>query len=71
MKTAEFGRGGSGAINLIYKSGTNQYHGGAFRILRNSGLESNSFFSNLNQAALANEKQNVPRRAGPPCVRNR
>jgi Carboxypeptidase regulatory-like domain/TonB dependent receptor len=55
--SAEFGRTGSGIINLIYKSGTNVYHGSAFEFLRNSDLDSNSFFSNLHGTPLANFKR--------------
>jgi Carboxypeptidase regulatory-like domain/TonB dependent receptor len=55
--SAEFGRTGSGLVNLIYKSGTNQYHGSAFEFLRNSDLDSNSFFSNLHGTPLANFKR--------------
>jgi hypothetical protein len=55
--SAEFGRTGSGIINLIYKSGTNAYHGSAFEFLRNSDLDSNSFFSNLHGTPLANFKR--------------
>ncbi len=42
----EFGRSGSGIINMIYKSGGNQLHGTAFELLRNSVLDANSFYNN-------------------------
>jgi hypothetical protein len=43
---AEFGRTGGGVINMIFKSGTNEFHGSAFEYLRNSALDANNFFSN-------------------------
>ena len=44
--SAEFGRLGGGVINLITKSGTNQFRGTAFEFLRDSSLDANNFFSN-------------------------
>src|SRR5579872_1876624 len=55
--SAEFGRSGSGVVNLIYKSGTNQFHGSAYEFLRNSDLDSNSFFSNLRGVRLNSFKR--------------
>src|SRR5215469_738686 len=55
--SAEFGRTGSGIINLIYKSGTNQVHGSAYEFLRNSGLDANTFFANRNGTPLGSFKR--------------
>lgn len=41
---ARYGRGNAGTINLIYKSGTNQYHGEVFEFLRNSALDAKNYF---------------------------
>jgi hypothetical protein len=56
--SVEFGRSGSGIINLIYKSGTNDLHGSLFEFLRNSDLDANSFFSNKLGAGLPSFKRN-------------
>jgi hypothetical protein len=44
--SAEFGRLGGGVINLVTKSGANQFHFTAFEFHRNSALDANNFFSN-------------------------
>jgi hypothetical protein len=42
----QFGRSGGGVINVITKSGTNQYHGSAFEQFRNELFKANNFFAN-------------------------
>ena len=38
------GRGGGGTINLVFKSGTKDFHGGVYWFLRNSALDAKNFF---------------------------
>ena len=41
---ARYGRAAGGIINLVFKSGTSQYHGEAFEFLRNSALDAKNYF---------------------------
>lgn len=43
---AEIGRAGGGVINVITKSGTNGFHGGAFEFYRDKALNANSWDNN-------------------------
>ena len=45
--TAEFGRTTGGVESFSTKSGTNSYHGSAFDIFRNEGLNANEWFNNF------------------------
>jgi len=40
---AEFGRGGA-SVNIVLKSGSNQFHGGVYEFLRNQVLDARNFF---------------------------
>lgn len=42
--SAEFGRGAGAQVNIITKSGTNQYHGNLFEFVRNSAFDAKNFF---------------------------
>jgi hypothetical protein len=44
---AEYGRNAGGQVELVTRSGTNQFHGNAFDYLRNTDLNASDFFANL------------------------
>ena len=44
--TAEFGTAGGAIINLVTKSGTQRFHGGAYYYNRNEAFNANNFFNN-------------------------
>lgn len=44
---AEYGTGTGGQINVVTKSGGNEFHGSAFEYLRRSALDSRNFFDNI------------------------
>jgi len=42
---AEFGRSSGATVNIVTKSGTNQYHGSAFEYFRDGGLSARNYFN--------------------------
>ncbi|MEK7408076.1 MAG: TonB-dependent receptor [Acidobacteriota bacterium] len=46
--SAEFGRSGGGAVNIVTRSGTNQFHGGLYYHHQNTVFNANSFTNNRN-----------------------
>lgn len=45
---AEYGRSSGGTINTVIKSGTREFHGGAYYFLRNEDLNANEWLNNRN-----------------------
>ncbi len=56
--SAEYGRYTGGVINVASKSGTNEWHGGAYEFLRNDKLNASEFFTNANNLQKAAFHQN-------------
>lgn len=48
---AEYGNYAGGQINVVTKSGTNQYHGNLFEFVRNTGLDARNYFSTSDRSA--------------------
>ena len=46
--TAQYGWATGNFVNAITKSGTNGFHGSAYEFARNSALDANGFFNNIN-----------------------
>ncbi len=54
---AEFGRSLGSVLNVVFKSGTNLFHGSAYEFLRNSAMDANNFFENRRGAPLLSFKR--------------
>jgi hypothetical protein len=69
---AEYGRNAGGQVELITRSGTNQFHGNAFDYLRNTDLNANDFFNNASGIARPKFIQNIYGGSfGGPILKNR
>lgn len=76
--SAEFGRAAGGLINVVTKSGTNDFHGGVFEYLRDESLNANDPITKANQFRAGQpNKRSALRinqfggRVGGPIVKNR
>ena len=70
--SAEFGNSGGTIVNVVTRSGTNQYHGELYEFLRNNDLNANTFFANaagLAQPHLTRNDFGVT--AGGPIFKNK
>ena len=50
--TAEYGQNAGAVVNVITKSGTNNFHGDAFEFLRNAVFNARNFFAPLTQGGV-------------------
>ncbi len=68
----QFGRSGGGVVNVVTKSGTNEFHGVAYEVFRNDRLAANNFFANARNQGRGLFRFNMFGGAlGGPLVRNR
>lgn len=69
--SAEYGFSGASVVNMITRSGTNSFHGSVYDFLRNSGLDSNNWFSNqAGQPIPPLHRNNYGFTLGGPIVKN-
>src|SRR5205807_2447058 len=73
---ASYGRNPGANVNVVTKSGTNQFHGTAFEYLRDSIFNANSFFYNRDNRASATTRQTLNQNQfggilGGPVIKNK
>ena len=54
---AEFGRSLGSVLNVVFKSGSNRWHGSAYEFLRNSAVDANNWFDNRRGQGLLSFKR--------------
>lgn len=70
--SAEFGRTTGGVLNMVTKSGTNEFHGVAYEFLRNDNLDANFFFTNRSgQEKPEFNRNQFGANAGGPIIKNK
>src|SRR5262245_61240083 len=65
---AEYGRNSGAILNIVVKSGTNQFHGTAYDFLRNDNLDARNFFESRKNEFRNNNFGGV---LGGPIIKNR
>jgi Carboxypeptidase regulatory-like domain/TonB-dependent Receptor Plug Domain len=68
---AQYGRSGSGAIEAVTKSGTNQFHGEAFEYLRNQFFNAKNYFNTPGQRIGAYKKHDFGGTIGGPIIKDK
>src|SRR5215469_451357 len=68
---AEYGRNSGSVVNIITKSGTNEFHGSAFEVFRNAVLNARNFFNTTDQPKDAFRNNQFGGTIGGPIVKNK
>jgi len=70
--SAEYGRGAGAQVQVVYRSGTNEFHGSAYDYVRNTVLNANNFFNNRQGTERPSFKRNqFGFSFGGPIIKNR
>ena len=69
--TAEYGAGGGAVVNVVTKSGTNEFHGAAWEFVRNNAFDARNYFLKPNQDIAALHQNQFGVAAGAPIIKNR
>lgn len=67
---ADIGRGGA-VVNVVLKSGANQFHGSVFEFLRNSALDAKNYFDSGSQPIAPFKQNQFGGTIGGPILKNR
>jgi outer membrane receptor protein involved in Fe transport len=68
---AEYGRNSGAIVNLVTKSGTNEFHGSAFEFFRNNALDARNFFNFKPDSQTAFRNNQFGGALGGPIIRNK
>jgi hypothetical protein len=69
--SAEYGRNSGAVLNIIIKSGTNDFHGSAYEFIRNASFDAKNFFEPINQKKGPFKNNNFGGVFGGPIIHNR
>src|SRR5947209_6137172 len=68
---AQFGRNSGAIVNIVTKSGTNQFHGSGFEFFRNSALDARNFFNTTSVPQNPFHNNQFGGSFGGPVIRNK
>jgi len=67
----EYGRNGGAVVNIVTRSGTNQFHGSAFEYFRNNALDARNFFNTSDQPKAPFHNNQFGGSLGGPIVKDK
>ncbi|HMZ78375.1 MAG TPA: TonB-dependent receptor [Acidobacteriota bacterium] len=67
----EYGRNSGAVVNIVTKSGTNEFHGSAFEFFRNNALDARNFFNTKPNPQTALRNNQFGFAVGGPIVKNK
>src|SRR6201981_1956469 len=68
---AEYGNYSGGQINVVTKSGSNNFHGSGFEVLRNASLDAKNYFSNPGDPTPVFRQNQFGGTFGGPLIKNK